>query len=236
MKPQRARILVVEDDLNMGLLLEENLRISGYEPMLVRDGEEALKAFRSKPFELCLLDIMLPKKDGMEVARSIRKLDARAPFIFLTARAMQVDRIEGFKLGADDYVTKPFNTEELMLRVQAVLSRTAPAKLVGNVLAIGSLSLHTVERILEGAGQEEVLSHKEAALLQILGEHINEPVSRSEILKAVWGSDNYFNSKSLDVYLTKIRKYLRSDASLQLKNIHGFGYKLVNTNPAAGQA
>ena len=227
MSTERARILVVEDDPHMGLLLEENLRMAGYEPTLVVDGEQAVRSFHSKSYELCLLDIMLPKKDGMEVARTIRKLNAKAPFIFISARSMQVDKIEGFKIGADDYITKPFNLEELMLRIQAVLNRTGHGLTATDRLSLGKLTLQVTERSLTGVGEAIALSQKETALVRILAENINEPVSRSEILKAAWGSDNYFNSKSLDVYLTKIRKYLKRDPALKLKNIHGYGYKLV---------
>lgn len=218
---------MVEDDPNMGVLLEENLRMAGFEPTLVADGEQAVRSFHANSYDLCLLDIMLPKKDGLEVARSIRKLEPRAPFIFISARSMPVDKIEGFKLGADDYITKPFNLEVLMLRIRAVLNRTNPGNSDANVFQLGGLELNVTERSLSGIGEPIKVSQKEAALIRILAQNSNEVVSRADILKAAWGSDNYFNSKSLDVYLTKIRKYLKRDTALRLQNIHGYGYKLV---------
>ncbi|MCD4679357.1 MAG: response regulator transcription factor [Bacteroidales bacterium] len=229
MQKTQTKILVVEDDKNAGYLLTENLKLSGYDVVLAKDGEEGIEQFEQAKFNLCILDIMLPKKDGHQLAREIRKGDADVPIIFLTARIMDSDKIEGFKHGCDDYVTKPYNIEELLWRIKAILKRTtiiSPAE-EKTEFDIGKYHFRYSERKLKIAKDSFNLSTKEADLLKILSRHQNKILSRSTIMNEVWGRDDYFVSKSLDVYLTKIRKYLKHDPDIEILNIHGHGYKMI---------
>lgn len=230
MGKQGVNILVVEDDKNMGFLLKENLKMLGFEVRHAEDGEQGAKLFKQEDFDLYLLDIMLPKKDGLSLAKEIRAADETTPIIFLTARTMTQDKIVGFKAGCDDYLTKPFDIEELIYRIQAILKRTHPEHHIKQtkMMHIGSYQFLPTERLLRTDDEEYQLSAKEAGLLKLLAENRNEGVSRSLILKTVWGKDDYFTSKSLDVYLTKVRKYLKSNDAVELINIHGFGYKLTD--------
>jgi len=229
MQKALAKILVVEDDKNAGILLLENLKLTGYDVSLARDGVEGMDQFNKSKFDLCLLDIMLPKKDGHELAKEIRKKDLDVPIIFLTARTMDSDKIEGFRHGCDDYITKPFNVEELLYRIKAILKRSMtsiedPKK---RAFKIGKYRFNYSERKLFIKDDSYCLSTKEAELLKILSMHKNKILSRSTIMTDVWGRDDYFVSKSLDVYLTKIRKYLKQDPEVEILNIHGHGYKLI---------
>ena len=223
-------ILLVEDDKNMGFLLLENLRSAGYNVTLCKDGEEGLDEYFKKSYNLCLLDIMMPKKDGLTLAKAIREKDFNIPIIFLTARTMDMDKIAGFKAGCDDYVTKPFNIEELLLRIKALLKRplsNSADTVTSSVLCFGNTTFNTIDRTICLKNNTEKLSTREAGLVKILVEHKNEVVSRNDIMQAVWQRDDYFTSKNLDVYLTKIRKIFHLDEKLELQNIHGFGYKLI---------
>lgn len=226
-----VNILIVEDDKNMGFLLRENLKMLGFDVKHAEDGEAGAKLFKKEKFDVYLLDIMLPKKDGLALAKEIRETDLTTPIIFLTARSMTQDKIVGFKAGCDDYMTKPFDIEELIYRIQAILKRTHPEYQIKQtkMIHIGGYQFLPTERILRTDDEEYQLSAKEAGLLKLLAENKNEGVSRSLILKKVWGKDDYFTSKSLDVYLTKVRKYLKNNNQLELMNIHGFGYKLAET-------
>jgi len=228
MNDTKTRLLVVEDDPNMGILLEENLQIAGYSTTLATDGMEAVDSFRKQAYDLCLLDIMLPKKDGLEVARDIRKIDPEAAFMFITARSMRIDRIAGFKAGCDDYITKPFELEELIYRIKAILMRIQGTHGQRNsgVILFGRSELTVTERQLITEGKKAKLNAKETAVLQLLANNLNEPVSRTDMLRCIWGEDNYFTSKSMDVYMSRVRRILKQDSNLFLKNIHGFGYKL----------
>ncbi|MCH8903585.1 MAG: response regulator transcription factor [Bacteroidetes bacterium] len=227
MNESGASLLIVEDDPHMGMLLQENLKMAGFRTILAKDGMEGISKYREGDFDLCLLDIMLPKKDGMEVAEDIRVINPQMPFIFITARTMSVDRIKGFKVGCDDYITKPFELEELILRVKAVLNRThGPIHQGIEQMMLGKFEFNLTERLLSLKNKVITLSTKEAQLLWLLAINSNEAVSRHDMLRHVWGTDNYFVSKSMDVYLTKVRKYLKSDPNITLKNIHGYGYKL----------
>jgi len=223
------KILIVEDDKNMGFLLSENLKMSGYNPVLSQNGEDGVKQFSKYKFNLCILDIMLPGKDGLALAREIRKTDPQIPIIFLTARSREEDRIEGFKIGCDDYITKPFSVEELLWRIKAILKRTDNNTYTEKDLfyKIGNYNFNYIERILSINNTTFQLSAKEANLLKLFCQHKNKIISRSIILKNVWGRDDYYVSKSLDVYLTKLRKYIKEDTNLKILNVHGYGYKLI---------
>jgi len=229
MKANKPKILIAEDDKNMGYLLKENLKVSGFDPVLCINGQQGIDKFKSETFDLCLLDIMMPKKDGLTLAGEIRKTDKNIPIVFLTAKSLDEDKISGFKAGCDDYVTKPFNIEELILRLRAVLKRNPrlAARDDEDCYIFGTYKFNYRERKLIIGEDQNNLSTKEADLLKVMLDYKNEVVSRSTILKEVWGVDDYFVSKSLDVYLNKVRKHLRNDPDLEIINIHGFGYKLI---------
>jgi len=226
------KILIVEDDKNMGYLLKENMKLARLDPVLCTNGTEALKTFHSDTFALCILDIMLPGKDGLYLAEEIKRIDKEVPIIFLTAKSLDEDKIAGFKAGCDDYVTKPFNIEELLLRIQVVLSRKYKPEneKKPEILSIGNFTLNCEERKLNFGEISKNLSTKECELLKVLATNKNKVVSRSKILTAVWGQDDYYVSKSLDVYLNKIRKLLNEDPNIEIINVHGFGYKLYVKN------
>ncbi len=223
------KIFLAEDDPNLGLILKESLEERGYEVSLFRDGQEAWENYEKSTFDLCLLDIMMPVKDGFTLAKEIRKVDEDIPIIFLTARSMKEDKIEGFKAGADDYVNKPFSMEELNLRIEAILRRSKPKDDTSNrkVFDIGTLTFDSEKRMLTGDGVEQKLTTKESDLLRMLCVHQNNILERDIALKAVWGDDNYFTGRSMDVYITKLRKYLKPDERIEIQNIHGTGFKLV---------
>jgi len=229
MTGNNPKILIVEDDKNMGYLLKENMKVSGFDPVLCINGQQGIDAFNSETFDLCLLDIMMPEKDGLTLAAEIRKTDKNIPIIFLTAKSQDDDKISGFKAGCDDYVTKPFNIEELMLRLRAVLKRNPRMTAQPNkdCYIFGAYTLNYKERKLIKDNKQANLSTKEADLLKVLVDYKNEVVSRSTILKEVWGVDDYFVSKSLDVYLNKVRRHIQDDPNLEIINIHGYGYKLI---------
>jgi len=224
----QPKILIVEDDKNMGFLLSKNIKSMGYDFVLSQSGEDGFRQFRRNQFNLCILDIMLPGKNGLELAREIRKADPHVPIIFLTSRSMEEDKIEGFKVGCDDYITKPFSIAELLWRIKAIFKRTdntaAEEQLV---FKIGNFNFNSIERRLSINKNSYQLSAKEADLLKLFCTHKNEVVTRSIILKTIWGRDDYYVSNSLDVYLTRLRKYIKEDTSLEIENIHGHGYKLI---------
>jgi len=206
-----------------------NLRTTGYYPILCKNGEEGLTEYFKNKYDLCLFDIMLPKKDGLSLAQSIRETDNDVPIIFLTARTMDMDKIAGFKAGCDDYLTKPFNIEELLLRIKALLKRSMRESdsVISNILLFGNTKFNTSDRTICLNDKIEKLSTREAGLVRILAENKNKVVSRTMIMQTVWQRDDYFTSKNLDVYLTKIRKLFHRDIKLELQNIHGYGYKLI---------
>lgn len=229
-----ASILLVEDDENLGFLVQDNLEAHGYLVHLCADGAAGLQAFNEKTFDLCILDVMLPVLDGFFVAREIRRQDSRLPLLFLTAKARQEDRILGFTIGADDYLTKPFSMQELQLRVQAILKRTLmpalpPAGSASPLIAFGRSSLHYPNLKLTVNDQVQTLTQKEADVLRLLGINQDHIVKRDLILKSVWEDNGYFVARSLDVFISRLRKYLKSDDSLRIVNIHGVGYKLEVT-------
>lgn len=226
------KILLTEDDQNFGDVLKSYLEMHDYEVDLAIDGEEGLKKFNKSEYDLCILDVMMPKMDGFTLAGKIREKDEKVPIIFLTAKTLKSDVIEGFKTGADDYITKPFNSEELLYRVQAVLKRSQKAPDPREKLKefeIGSYHFDYQLRILSHTdGEKQKLSPKEAELLRMFCMHKNEVLLRSDALKKIWGEDNYFTARSMDVFITKLRKYLSKDESLEIVNIHGNGFRLVD--------
>jgi DNA-binding response OmpR family regulator len=222
------KILLVEDDPNLGQILKDYLEVKGFEPTLYRDGRSALRAFKSEVFQLCIFDVMMPIMDGFTLAEEVRKIEKDVPIIFLTAKSMKEDTIRGFQIGADDYITKPFSMEELLLRINAVMRRSIKAAPpAAGTYQIGNFTYDTKLHTLTGMGEEIKLTSKEAELLEMLCQYKNQVLERSKALRQIWGDDNYFNSRSMDVYITKLRKYLKADERIQIMNIHGTGYKLI---------
>jgi DNA-binding response OmpR family regulator len=225
----KARLLVVEDDPNLGDILKEYLEMKGYEATLCRDGEEGWNKFKKDKFDLCLLDIMMPKKDGFTLAKEIKKVQENLPILFLTAKNQKDDIIEGLKIGADDYLTKPFSMEELLLRVNAILRRTQKSEEKSSLklYSFGDFVLHYDEQIIEGPSGKTKLTSKENELIRLLASELNKLVNRSHALKQIWGDDSYFNARSMDVYLSKIRKILKDDPKVQIITVHGEGFKMI---------
>ena len=226
---QKLRLLLVEDDENLGTLLREYLMVKSYEVDWFVNGEKAYKSFVKGHYDLCILDIMMPVKDGFTLAREIRMVNREVPIIFLTAKSMKEDVIEGFKAGADDYITKPFSMEELIFRVEAVLRRTRKdgEGTVLNEYRIGNYMFYPTTQLLKLGENEQKLTTKEADLLKLLCANKNSVLDRNFALKAIWIDDNYFNARSMDVYVAKLRKYLKEDPRVQIINVHGKGFKLV---------
>ncbi|MDB4089025.1 response regulator transcription factor [Flavobacteriales bacterium] len=220
------KILLAEDDPNLGMLLSKFIRAKGYKCTLSVDGKEAYKAFTSDTFDFVILDVMMPKKDGFAVAKDIRGIDKEIPILFLTAKSMKEDKLKGFEIGADDYLTKPFSMDELMARVNAILKRTNKQE-ENHLYSIHNYLFDFNTRILSFQGNEQKLTTKESELFKILCKNIGKEVDRNDMLKAVWGDDNYFNGRSMDVYITKLRKYLNQDDNVEIVNIHGKGFKLM---------
>jgi len=224
---RKAKILLVEDDMNLGFVIQDNLKMDGYQVHLSQDGKEGLKAFGEGQYDLCLLDVMMPKKDGFSLALDIRKIDLEVPIIFLTAKTMTEDKVKGFKAGADDYITKPFSTDELILRIEAILKRTMKSDLAGaNIFELGTYTYDVANYLLKHPSEDKKLTKKEAEILKILCENKDKVIERELVLNLVWGDDSYFNGRSLDVFITKLRKYLKADSSIKITNIHGVGFKL----------
>jgi DNA-binding response OmpR family regulator len=224
----KIAVLLVEDDINLGSLLCEFLSVKGFSVDQAFNGAEGFEQFSKKKFDICLIDVMMPKMDGFTLAKKIRTIDKGTPFLFLTAKSMLDDKIEGFKLGADDYVTKPFSMEELILRVNAIVKRTKKMEEENyqGTFEIGCYTFNYEKRILAAGNKEQKLTQKENELLNLLCINKNKVLERSEALTRIWKDDNYFNSRSMDVYITKLRGYLKQDESIELVNVHGTGYKL----------
>lgn len=225
----KARILLVEDDMNLGFVVQDNLKMSGYKVVLATDGKQGLQQFSEGEYDLCILDVMLPQKDGFTLAEDIRKINTDIPIIFLTAKNMTEDRIKGFKSGADDYITKPFSTEELMLRIDAILKRINPLKQreQKDFFTIGKFTFNYPNYTLVFDNkQEQKLTKKEAEVLKLLCVHKGQVLPRELVLNMIWGDDSYFNGRSLDVFITRLRKYLKADEKVSITNIHGVGFKL----------
>jgi DNA-binding response OmpR family regulator len=226
-----VKILLAEDDKNLGNVLKQYLEAKGYETVLSPNGQEALDQFKHNSFDFLILDVMMPVMDGYTVAKEVRKLDNKVPILFLTAKNMQNDKIHGFEVGADDYLTKPFSMDELLLRIQAILKRTQSSvvKPEDNIYKFGKFTFDYNRQILFNGEKEEKLTSKEAELLKLFCENINEVLDRTVALNRIWYGDSYFNARSMDVYITKLRKYLKDDPNVELNNVHGVGFKLVVT-------
>jgi len=222
----KKKVLLVEDDVNLGNLLQDSLEIKNYDVVLKRNGEDAFTEFKANKFDMCLLDVMMPKKDGFTLAKDIRKMNSNVPIVFLTAKALKEDTIEGLKLGADDYITKPFSMEELTLRMDNIFKRMPKAEVSSqNNFKIGKFDFDNTLRVLKLGTKELKLTTKESELLKMLAVYTDRILEVA--LNAVWGTDSYFAGRSMDVYIAKLRKYLKEDPSVEILNIHGTGFKLI---------
>lgn len=229
MEATKAKILLCEDDTNLGMVLKNYLELNDYDVILERDGRLGLAAFQREKFDICLLDVMMPNMDGFTLAEEIRDINPDVPLFFLSAKTMKDDIIQGYKLGADDYITKPFDSEVLLLKIKAILKRNEEMhKEEANAeYQLGAFHFNPRLRELSISGKTQVLSPKENELLKMLCEYKNDLLSREIALKKIWGSDTYFNGRSMDVYIAKLRKYLKEDATVEIVNIHGNGFRLV---------
>ena len=230
MDNSNTKILVVEDDDNLGRMLTDYLKVKGFEVILKRDGETGLKGFIDGNVDLCLLDVMMPKKDGFTLAREIRSLKSNVPIIFLSAKSMEEDIKEGFQSGADDYITKPFSMEVLMMRIDAIMRRVNHVQdelLNKKEFHINDYAFYPDKQLIEKGDMKKKLTSKENELLRLLCMYMGNIVDRNDALNMVWGDDNYFNSRSMDVYITKLRKIFKEDESIQIINSHGKGFKLL---------
>ena len=227
----KLKILLCEDDENLGMLLREYLQAKGYETELCVDGEAGYKVFLKEKYDICVLDVMMPKKDGFTLAKEIKQANNDMPIVFLTAKTLKDDVFEGFKVGADDYITKPFSMEELVFRVEAILRRVRGKKnKESSVYRVGNFTFDTQKQLLTIGDKQTKLTTKENELLALLCSHANEILQRDFALKTIWIDDNYFNARSMDVYITKLRKHLKDDPQIEIINIHGKGYKLIIPN------
>lgn len=231
-----ANILLVEDDPNLSMVLQDYLEMLDYRIILATNGEEGITSFSQHKYDLCILDVMMPKKDGFTLAEEIREKDKNVPIIFLTAKSLKEDRIKGFRAGCDDYITKPFSTEELSLRIEAILRRclnqkSAKQENLAKTYTLGTFTFEPANMILSGPEGVRTLTRKETALLGILCENKTMLVTREFLLKEIWGDDDYFLGRSMDVFIAKLRKYLSADPALAITNVHGAGFKL-ETNKA----
>lgn len=222
----RKKILLVEDDPSLGYVIEDNLTLRGYEVVRCVDGEKGEEAFIATPFHLCILDVMLPKKDGFALARSIRGRNKEVPILFLTAKTMMEDKLQGFQTGADDYITKPFSLDELFYRIEVFLRRTHVASGTDKVFNVGQFEFDPFSFTLRHNDQEKTLTQKEAEVLKLLYRNRDRVLRREEILTHVWGNDDYFMGRSMDVFISKLRKYLKTDPGIQIVNYHGVGFRL----------
>jgi two-component system OmpR family response regulator len=229
METKKYKILLCEDDTNLGMVLKNYLELNDYDVTLERDGRLGLAAFQREKFDICLLDVMMPHMDGFTLAEEIRDVDADIPLFFLSAKTMKEDIISGYKLGADDYITKPFDSEVLLLKIKAILKRNEELNRESDNMEfdLGKFHFNPKLRELGLGGKTQTLSPKENELLKMLAEHKNDLLPREKALKKIWGSDTYFNGRSMDVYIAKLRKYLKDDENLEIVNIHGNGFRLV---------
>ena len=227
----RTKVLLAEDDENLGVLLKEYLKVKSYDTDLYSDGDSAFKGFRDNGnYDICILDVMMPVKDGFTLAKEIRQMSPNTPIIFLTAKSMKEDIVEGFSSGADDYMTKPFNIEELILRIEAVLRRSGVGETNQNIYNIGNYTFNSTKQTLvfNTTNEELKLTSKEAELLRYLCVNRNGVLDRNFALRTIWNNDSYFNARSMDVYITKLRKFLKDDPSIQIINVRGKGFKLID--------
>ena len=226
MAEERINILLAEDDLNLGILLVDYLEAEGFGVKLYRDGELALKAFGGGRFELCLLDVMMPKMDGFTLAKAIRSTDPKVPILFITARSMRDDKLRGYDLGADDYITKPFDEEELIWKIRAIVRRIPEhrGESGGGIITLGRFTFDHANQSLVVGGKTKRITGKESEILKYLAARPNRVIKREELLTALWGENDYFLGRSLDVFITKIRKYLKEDPDLSIENVFGVGF------------
>jgi two-component system, OmpR family, response regulator len=227
---ERIKILLVEDDPNFGSIMKSYLELNDFEVVLRTDGKQGLSAFRSEPFNICILDVMMPEMDGFALAREIKKVNPEVPFIFLTAKSLKEDMLEGFKTGADDYITKPFDSEVLLFKLRAILKRNASKsepENEQNEYQVGRLRFNFNLRTLTGNGETQQLSPKEAKLLKMLCTAKDGILLRKDALEKIWEADNYFNGRSMDVFIARLRKCLKADPSIEIVNIHGNGFRLI---------
>jgi len=229
MEATKPKILLCEDDTNLGMVLKNFLELNDYDVVLERDGRLGLAAFQREKIDICLLDVMMPNMDGFAVAEEIRDINPDVPLFFLSAKTMKEDIIQGYKLGADDYITKPFDSDVLLLKIKAILKRNEETHRdeVNAEFDMGKYHFNPRLRELTIDGKINVLSPKENELLKMLCEHKNDLLTRESALKKIWGSDTYFNGRSMDVYIAKLRKYLKEDETIEIVNIHGNGFRLV---------
>jgi len=226
----KIRVLLAEDDPNLGSLLKSYLEAKGFPTALCLNGHEAFESFKTQTYDFCIVDVMMPVKDGFTLVKDIRKLDRKIPVLFLTAKNLQEDKLKGFEIGADDYVTKPFSMEELLVRMQAILRRTNDSgkpDVKENIYTIGRYYFDSVRQLLTLGDHTQKLTSREVDLLLILCKNKNNVVDRSFALTKIWKDDSYFNARSMDVYITKLRKFLREDPNVELINVHGIGFKLI---------
>lgn len=229
METKKYKILLCEDDQNLGLVLKNYLELNDYDVELERDGRLGLAAFQRSKFDICLLDVMMPNMDGFTLAEEIRDIDPEIPLFFLSAKTMKDDLLQGYKLGADDYITKPFDSEVLLMKIKAILKRNEEIHKEDEYVEFDLNNFHFNPRLreLKIGDKIQTLSPKENELLKLLAEHKNDLLSREKALKKIWGSDTYFNGRSMDVYIAKLRKYLKEDEKLEIVNIHGNGFRLM---------
>ena len=229
---KKYKILLCEDDTNLGMVLKNYLELTDYDVTLERDGRLGLAAFQREKFDICLLDVMMPNMDGFTLAEAIRDVDPDMPLFFLSAKTMKEDIIQGYKLGADDYITKPFDSEVLLLKIKAILKRSEEENKISDNIEfdLGNYHFNPRLRELKIGATVHVLSPKENELLKMLAEHKNDLLQRDKALKKIWGSDTYFNGRSMDVYIAKLRKLLRDDEGLEIINVHGEGFRLLVKN------
>lgn len=226
MSKERLKILLAEDDLNLGVLLVDYLETEGFDVKLCRDGELALKAFQDHPFDLCILDVMMPKMDGFSLAKIIRTKDKKIPFIFITAKSLKEDKLKGYSLGADDYITKPFDEEELLWKIKALIRRIPENKseTKTKIISIGNYTFDPNNQSLTIEGKTKRITEKESDILKYLSDHRNNLIKREEMLTELWGENDYFLGRSLDVFITKIRKYLKEDPKINIENVFNVGF------------
>jgi DNA-binding response OmpR family regulator len=224
MSKEKFKILLEEDDPNLGALLVDYLEAEGFDVKLCKDGELALKTFQSGSFDLCLLDVMMPRMDGFSLAKEIRIKDKKLPILFITAKSLKEDKLKGYDLGADDYITKPFDEEELLWKIKAVIRRIPESKIKSEIVSIGKYTFDFNNQSLLIEGKTKRITEKESDILNYLSNHRNHVIKREEMVKELWGESDYFHGRSLDVFITKIRKYLKEDPNLTIENVFGVGF------------
>lgn len=226
----RKSLFFVEDDLSFGAVLKSYLEICNFSITWLHDGKHAVSAFRERTYDLCLLDVMLPNVDGFTIGKEIRSIDSRIPIIYLTAKSLKEDIINGYRLGADDYIVKPFDADVLIYKISALLKRSEGESVSNQQYYIGKYVFDARLREIKLEGEKQLLSPKESSLLQLLCDHKNELLPREVALKKIWGDDGYFTTRSMDVFITKLRKYFKEDPTVEIRNIHGSGFILTQDN------